>query len=321
MIDRFPLRSLVPMAAAVALAIAAPASAERLEPARSVQSRGDLRIEVVDLTPRFLAFYRAAVDARDPDSRFALWKAHYGFGAFPPGPEGEAMARELLDQAWPRYRQELGAIERGAATFGDEPLQTLEAVARTLRADRPISVRLVAFVGGFENNAYAARADGPPTVNFPVEMSADQRRLILPHELTHAVHMELAGLSGGWERTIGATLVQEGLAMHVAREVAPGGPESLYVEHEPGWWGTASGKRSEILSGILPSLDSKDSETVFRFTMGKGPAGLQREAYAAGWWVIEQLRRDGMSLAEIARVPEAAMPGLARRAIARLLRG
>lgn len=304
-----------------ALTFAVPASAEKVALAKSVQEESGSKVEIVDLTPRFLAFYEAAADAKDPEARFALWKEHYGFGAFPPGPAGEKIARQLLDEAWPQYPARLADLRRGAAVLGHEPIQTLRAVARLLEADDPIHIQLVAYVGGFEDNAFAARADGVPIVNFPIEMSADKRRLIMPHEFTHAVHMELANLSGGWERSIAATLIQEGLAMHVAREIAPGEPVAAYVEHQPGWWAKAVQRRQDILRGIAPSLDAKDGDTVLRFTMGEGPAGLEREAYATGWWVIEQLRRDGMSLAQIARVPEERMPDLARRAIAKMVSG
>lgn len=253
--------------------------------------------------------------------RFALWQEHYGFAAVPPGPRGKAMARKLLDEGWPQYEANLPHIRRGAAVFGDEPIGVLSEVARVLEADVPIDMQLVAYVGAFENNAFMAGADGRAIVNFPVEMPAERRPKTMAHEFTHAVHMQLAGFSGGWERSIASTLIQEGLAMHVSREVVPGQPDSYYIEHEPGWWVEANQHREAILQGILPALEAKDSETVFRYTIGTGPGGTQREAYAAGWWVIEQLRQKGMGLAQIARVPEDEMPELAHRAIAEMTAG
>jgi hypothetical protein len=63
-----------------------------------------INLEVVDLTPRFLAFYEAAqaVDT-DADVRWRLWQEHYGFAAVPPTPDGQALARRLLDEAWTAY--------------------------------------------------------------------------------------------------------------------------------------------------------------------------------------------------------------------------
>ena len=50
-----------------------------------------------------------------------------------------------------------------------------------------------------------------------------------------------------------------------------------------------------------------------RFTMGKGPSGLEREAYYAGWLVVGYWLEHGTTFAEIARIPEAEMPKAGRR--------
>lgn len=293
--------------------------AEKLPPRRSEANQGDVHLEVMDLTPRFLAFYRAAQDT-EGDARFALWLEHYDFAAVPPGPRGQELARRLLDGAWSRYRTALPQLEAGAARLGNEPVEVLARVARVLGVRGPLKIRLTTYIGAFDNNAFTSRtSQGTPNVYFALETSPERKRVILPHEMTHAVHLQLAGLSGGWERTIGATLLMEGLAVHVTRSVAPGFTDGEYIEYTPGWWTAAQQRRRAILAGILPVLAESNPETVFRFTMGSGAAGLEREAYATGYWVVEQLRRDGMSLARIARVPEREMPALARRAIERLL--
>ena len=303
----------------IALAVATPLLAEKLPPVRSEQVDARLKVEIVDLTPRFLAFYEAARAAPDAAARFAIWTEHYGFAAVPPGPRGEEMARRLLEQGWPLYAAALPLLRRGAAVFGNEPIETLRAVTRLLEADGPVTIRLTAYVGAFDDNAFSAGGD-PPSIAFPVEMAPDLRRLIMAHEFTHAVHIRLAGLSGGWERSIGATILQEGLAVHVARELNPGRATMAdYIEHRPGWWAGISARKAEVLRGILPMLTRQDGETVFRFTVGEGTTGFDREAYAAGWWVVEQLRARGMSLAQIARIPEAEMVRVAEEAINNML--
>lgn len=78
-------------------------------------------------------------------------------------------------------------------------------------------------------------------------------------------------------------------------------------------------RRAEILRGTLPVLRQKDGDTVFRFTMGNGPAGVEREAYAAGWLVVDYMRARGMSLAEIARIPEADMPAAVGEVIGKMV--
>lgn len=320
------LKQALAFATAITLAIT-PALAEGAAPSQKVATAkselndGILKIRVVDMTPRFLDFFNAAnrpgVDAAQ---RWRLWNERYGFAAVPPTPEGDAMARQILESAWPRYPSAMPVIMAGAAGLKPEPMTVLRQIVGVLKPDKPVDITVLAYVGGFDGNAFSFRQEGQPTVAIPTEMDVQQRTLIFPHEMTHAVHMSIAGGSGGWERTIAATLIQEGLAMHVSRAVVPGRDVRYYVERVPGWWDSAQGKRRAILEGIMPVLDRKDGQTVFRFTMGQGATGLEREAYAAGWWVIEELTRQGMSLADIARVKEDDMPALANRAITQLLR-
>lgn len=298
---------------------AAPA-VTKAEPIRYDLTDGRVTLHVVDLSPQFLAFYAAARQEPDAEKRFALWRQHYGFAAVPPGPRGEAMARQLLDAAWPKYESALPVFRAGARAMQPAPLDTARRVAAVLNADRPVEIRFVAYAGAFEDNAFAFAINGLPIVNVPLEMSPDTRAVTMAHEMTHAFHIALAGLSGGWERSIAATMLQEGLAMHVAREVVPGRSVESYVSHAPDWYEQASARRAAILGGIRPVLEASDGDTVFRFTIGDGSTGLRREAYYAGWAVVEHLRGQGMTLAQIARIPEADMPKVVDRALGEMLR-
>lgn len=272
------------LAFAAAIAIAAPLPAQKLAPVRSEQGDTRAKVEIVDLTPRFLAFYEAAQRAPDADARFALWQQHYGFAAVPPGPRGAELSRRLLDQGWSRYAAALPTIRRGSAVFGNEPIETLRGVMRLLETEGPVTIRLTAYVGAFDDNAFSTGGD-PPNIAFPVEMAPELRRLIMSHEFTHAVHIRVAGLSGGWERSIGATVLQEGLAVHVARELTPGLAMAQAIEHRPGWWAGISGRKADVLRGMLPMLAHADSETVFRFTMGEGTTGgIANPMRLAGGW-------------------------------------
>lgn len=309
------------LAVAPILALAqSTAPVQKVEPRRWRECDGTLCVNVIDLSPHFLDFHAAAsAEGVDADQRWTLWQQRYGFAAVPPTEEGQAMARRLLEQAWPRYAAALPRIRQGAAEMRPQPLPTLRAVAAVLEPDEPVEVDVIAYVGAFDDNAFSYGQDGKPTVAIPLEMDPHQREAIFPHEMAHAVHIVTADLSGAWERSIAATLIQEGLAIHVAHEVLPDRPLVELVEYTPGWWAKVQPKRREILRAILPVLEAKDGETVFRFTMGKGPNGFEREAYAAGWWVIEHLRRGGMTLAQIARIPEPELPAVTRRAIEGML--
>lgn len=327
------IRPIVSALALIAAALAAaPAGAEpppapaaqtaKAEPVRYVLQDGQLTLNVVDLSPQFLAFYAAAKDVADPGRRYELWRRHYGFAAVPPGPRGEAMAREMLEQAWPQYEAALPMFRAGSRAFAPAPLDVARKIAAVLRPEGPVAIKWVAYVGAFDMNAFTAgEGPGKPMIAVPLELpvTGEFAEMIVAHELTHAFHIAIGGSAGAWERTIGATALQEGLAMHVAREVSPGRPDAFYAERTPGWLAASKAKQAEILAGVRPVLATSDSETVFRFTIGQGATGSEREAYFVGWTVVEHLRAKGMTLAQIARIPEAEAPVVVARAIDEML--
>lgn len=281
-----------------------------------------IEVEVKDLSPKFLAFYDAALaEKADPERRFQLWKEKYGFAALPPVPERDAMARKLLDTAWPTYPEVLGRIREGAAGMRPDPGALLREVAAKLGAEGPLKVRIVAYVGAREQNAYFFADQGTLNVAVPVEESPEWREPVLAHEMTHAVHHALSGFSEGWERTISRTLFAEGLAMRMTESLRPGRGDAAYTEHRPGWLAEASGKRRAILEGLRPHLSARDSATVMRFTMGTGTTGTEREAYYAGWLVVGHLLQKGKTFAELARLSEDQIPQVVDRALGEMLAG
>lgn len=290
-------------AAALALLVA-PASAA---------SGPRLHVETEDVSPRFLKFYEAAHAIEDPQQRFALWKQMYGFAAVPPGPQADMIARRQLDGAWNRYPQAIAAIQT------PKPLNriaetTLARIAALLNDEKPIDVKLVRFVGTFGGGAFTYSMQGRPVINVPVEMSAERQQLSLTHELAHAVHISKAGLSGQWERSGAVAILMEGLAMHVAREIRPGLDTGMYGGGGPAWWATVKDHRSEVLVDVLPLLERRDGPTLLRLLVGSSSTGLRQEGYAAGWFVVQAMRDRGMTLAEIASVPEREIPALVRSA-------
>lgn len=279
-----------------------------------------IALTVNDLTPKFLAFHDAAQKERaTPERRWQLFKQHYDFAAVPPTDEGQEMARKLLDEAWPRYGPVVARLRSGAGALEPAPADMVRSIAALLCPQRPGAVRLTTFVGGFEENAFTAAHAGRITVALPLEIDAGRRALLMAHELTHAVHIAMGSFAGGWVRSIGTTVLTEGLAMRVTERLFPGRPARDYVEHEPGWLEKARARRLDILRAIRPHLASEDSEQVMRFTMGRGPNGLEREAYYAGWEVVGHWLAHGKSFAEIARIPETEMPARVREAIDALL--
>jgi hypothetical protein len=200
-----------------------------------------ITVTVKDLTPKFLAFYQAAEKERaTPERRWELWKTLYGFAAVPPTPEGSAIARNLLDKAWLRYPAALTQIRAGASEMTPRPDRILLSVSNLLRPEKPGSVRLLVYVGGFEDSAFTFAHDGHVTTAIPIEMDPKKRALFMAHELTHAVHINMGSFSGGWQRTIGATVLTEGLAMRVAQKLFPRHADKEFIEITPGWLNQAT---------------------------------------------------------------------------------
>ncbi|QUW23736.1 hypothetical protein JSQ81_09720 [Sporosarcina sp. Marseille-Q4063] len=57
-------------------------------------------IEIVNLVPKFLAFYEKAKSANgDMNLIFELWEEHYNFAALPPVEARREMARAMLEDA------------------------------------------------------------------------------------------------------------------------------------------------------------------------------------------------------------------------------
>jgi len=311
--------ALIAGSAAMGLAACAP----RVTPASRAETRqassDSARVVVTDLSPRFLTFYDSATAANvDPSARWIMWKRLYGFAAVPPTPFGDTLARRLLDSAWTRYPASLQRIRRGVSSFGVNPSAELGRVVSLLGCGGNTRVRLIAFVGGFEDNAFAFSTNGVPTVAIPIEAGDPLKSMV--HEFTHAVHRSIgcADFRSGYGQSLGELVISEGLAMRVVETLVPGRPEYSYVAHKQEWLDTARARRNAILDGIRDHLADSGTTVVQRFTFGEGTTGLSREAYYAGWEIVGELRRMGMSFHDIATTPPRGFPVLIRRAVALL---
>ena len=268
-----------------------------------------LNLTIKDLTPKFLKFYdEATKENASPERRWELWKKDYDFAAVPPTPEGEQMKRKILDDAWPKYPAVIDRIRAGAASITPDPNATLRQIAELLRPEKPVNITLIVYVGGLDGNAFTAAFDNKITTALPIEDDLATRALRMTHELTHAVHISMGSFSGGWIRTIGTTVLTEGLAMRATQRLLPGHPDAYYCEARPGWFDQAAKLRNGILQDVRTAIHSDKSEDVMRFTIGKGPSGIEREAYYAGWVVVGYWLDHGMTFADIARIPEKEMP-------------
>ncbi|WP_226087655.1 DUF2268 domain-containing putative Zn-dependent protease [Mesobacillus sp. S13] len=277
------------------------------------------QIEILNLVPKFLSFFHMAKKPDiDEEERWALWKEHYNFAAVPPGDDGQKMARKLLDTAWDHYAEHLSFIEKWEPNE-EKVKEYLTKVKSLLGYDHPIDLVVVYFVGGFENNPFVAPYDqNRMALCLPIENG--DSNIHLAHELTHIVHTQTANLTGEWERTIGSTILQEGLATQVSKCLVPGHPDELYIEHKKGWLQSCKESRTDIISQICPFLDHDSSEAVTRFTFGNGTTNHEREAYYVGWELVHFLLNDGVSFKEMASVQEKDIPDYLRDILPNLLK-
>lgn len=286
-------------------------------------SRSDhpVHIQVLDITPRFLSFYKEAVKQHASEQvRWDLWKKIYHFAAVPPTPQGDSIARELLDNAWPRYASVIGLIQKGASAIAPVARAQVDKIAALLRPDTSINVRLLVYVGGFEGNAFTTAQNGKITTAIAIETDPKALPLLMTHELTHAIHIGMGSFTGSWKRTIGTTVVTEGLAMRVTQKLFPGHPDSDFTDYTPGWLASIKKHKTEVLKNIQPYLFSDNINDVMRFTMGKDKLGFERQAYYVGWVVVGYWLNHGKSFAEIARIPEKEMPAEVQKTIALILK-
>lgn len=283
-------------------------------------ARSDDHVLVIDnRVDKFEAFYRHATSSPlESQARFTLWQKEGGLAAVPPGSAGDAIAHRLLDAAWNKYPAlipRLPALSRSAEGTAQAMFTRDNALLQT--DNDKIRARLILYVGQFDNNAFTVPAmDGkPPTVLMPVESL--NLKLLLAHELTHAIHLQLAGVKNAFGAPVGETMFLEGLAMHTAQRAVPGLPDAAYSEmaSEKGWFAQCSARRHAVLQGIFTDLDKGGPETAMKYTFGHGNTGMSREAYCAAWFVVGMILDSGTTLPELARVPEDRMVQTIRAAM------
>ncbi|QSI78108.1 DUF2268 domain-containing putative Zn-dependent protease [Niveibacterium microcysteis] len=297
-------------------ALAGTKKPHKAQPARTEQ----VQVQVNDLSERFIDFYNAANKPGVTETqRWKLWRTHYGFGAVPPGQAGEAVAQAMLADAWPRYPAVMDRIVAGYGGMRPSPERQVRSIADLLKLNQPLHLRITAYVGFLEGNAFTLGNRGEVRVAIPLEDAPEHRAITAAHELTHAVHIALGALDGDGAQSVAAIAISEGLAMHVSRAVVPGARVERYVEFIPGWFRDAEGMQRSIYESIRPQLAREDADTVGRLTQGHGNTGLEREAYYVGWKIVELWLAEGRSFAQIARIPPTKMASEAGAALARLL--
>jgi hypothetical protein len=274
-------------------------------------------VMVEDVSPKFVDFYDAAAQPGvTPDQRWALWKSKYGFAAVPPIPTRDKIAREQLEEAWPKYASAMPRLRRGAAGLAPNPQLRLNAVASLLGAQVPLRIRLIAFVGYFHRNAFATGFQkGVSTIAIPLEDSDREHALDMTHEFTHAVQRQIGK---GWDQqSVASAIFSEGLAMHVTEKLEPGLPANAYATSSPEWLQSCQARLAQVFAELRPHLPDQGAEAVANFVYQTGSAGIDREIYCAGWVFVGDLQRHGFSLRRLGAMSRAEAENVVGREVSK----
>ncbi len=277
-------------------------------------------LEIVDKVPAFEQFYKkATAHPLSPDARWDMWQKDYGIAAVPPGPDGQKMARKLLDGAWDKYPALLPALavlNKTAHSFAKDDFEKVNALLKT--QGTPIKTKLVLYVGQFDDNAYTVPPMGKRAATVVVPVENPDLRVTLAHELTHSVHMQLAHVKNSFGGPLGETVFLEGVAMHASKKIVPGLADEAYTQRKTDgdWLKRCLAKKAAVLSGIRADLNKSGHEIAMKYTFGDGNTGMPREVYCAAWIVVGQMLKT-QSLARLARIPESKMPAVIAAAIAK----
>jgi len=276
-------------------------------------------LDIDNRVGKFETFHaHATAKPMDADARFKLWQTEDGLAAVPPGPDGDAMARKLLDDAWSKYpalMPKLDGLEKAAEETAREMFAKDNEILGT--ANDPVHTRLVLYVGQFDNNAFTVppMEGKPATILMPVENI--NLKIALAHELTHSIELQLVPVKNSFGAPVGETMFLEGLAMRTSQRAVPGLPDAAYTSmpNEPDWMPNCVANKDAVMKAILPDLDKSGREIAMKYTFGQGNTGMQREAYCAAWFVMGKLIDNGKTLPELARIPEDQMVDTIRAAM------
>lgn len=258
-------------------------------------------IELINLVPKFVTFLEKSKKIQTMDGKWELWKTEYNFAAIPP--TEAALVQAKLD--FVRVYQKYLTFEHQIKEFynDEETIKTcILALRNKLDTNCIMDIKIVYFVGFFENNPFVTTdANGKLCVCLPIENNSDEefQRIQLYHELTHIYHSELSNTPFLYERPLSFLILQEGLALRMSEQMVPGHADSKYVSHQSGWYEKIDRYRNNVISGIIPDIHKKGTETLYKYTMGKGNTGYEREAYYIGWILVGKMLDNGYSFREL----------------------
>lgn len=83
--------------------------------------------------------------------------------------------------------------------------------------------------------------------------------------------------------------------------MVPGFKDETYISNQKGWYEDAQNKHNAILTGIKKDLVDNRFEILYKYTMGLGNTGIEREAYYLGWITVGKALEDGYTFNDVTR--------------------
>lgn len=286
-------------------------------------SPGNPGIIVTNLVPRFMAWFEeveeleremqdtaAARDqAFDPHGFENLleevWREHLGdMGGLLARDRDRPWEPQGLGEAWSRYRGSLDRIRRADDRIGPEAEAVLHEVAGLLRLDRALDLRVIVYVGTFNDGPAFRRRSREYSILLPAERLPEDLRPVLIDLYSRAIHARLSGRPADDDLSLAQHLFLRGLALRVHEEAEPGLWAHEYLLRTEAWLVAAEGQDGAILNGLRGHLDERDPERLARLMDGAGATGFEGEFDYAAWRISGMLLMEGWTLDRLARVPE-----------------
>ncbi|GAB3820687.1 hypothetical protein [Kribbella italica] len=252
-------------------------------------------IAVRNLVPDFLEFWRRAARL-DEHEQLALW-AQYA-DQHPEVVNDLRRSGRAPDprQALERYPADLALIESNAKPAAGWVRDAAALVTPVLEATQ-LDLHAVVMVGLGTANGWVADFGGTPTLFLAVERIPDERaaRIVAPHELAHAVQLQLPETPWPDVGPLGQWIYAEGFATALTAELLP---KYGLVEHL--WFGGGYDEWMADCLRVLPAaeqailadLDSEDDELIGRYlTRNQESPFPDRIGYLVGTRLVQDLRR------------------------------
>ncbi|MFC7320140.1 hypothetical protein [Halobacillus campisalis] len=257
-------------------------------------------IKITHYKDEFLSFYHdASQHSFNENDRFSAWKKYYGFNPYMKEDPKEQLAREMLEQAFPKYERALPTIE-SFQVDEEEIFQYISLIRESLNAFEPMQLSIVFFIGDFETDPFIEKEPNDAyTLYFPIEI--EWKPILLVNELAKTVYLNQSKLNPRSLNDVAHVVYLEGLALHTADWVTPKDYLSLNIYP---WLSKCSREPTRIMMNLLPHLRRSDYKAIYSFTKGTGASGYTNEASFVGWRTIKHMLEKGNSLASLLNIPE-----------------